>query len=82
MSLTIMKFMASSVGRWIRLGMGVMLIAAGVFVSQGVASVILVMAGIPPLMSGLMNYCPTAPILKAQEARKARERALAAKAHK
>lgn len=82
MALSIMKFMASSVGRWIRLGMGVMLIAMGIFFSQGIAAVILVVAGIPPLMTGIMNYCPTAPMIKAQEAKKARERALAAKAQK
>jgi hypothetical protein len=82
MALSIMKFMASSVGRWIRLGMGVMFIAMGIFFSQGIAALILVVAGIPPLMSGLMNYCPTAPMIKAQEAKKAREREMAAKAQK
>lgn len=71
--LKVAKFMASSTGRWVRLGMGVVMIGAGALVVQGVGGLLLALAGIPPLISGTLNYCPVAPMLKLQAAQKSRE---------
>lgn len=57
------KFMAGFVGRAIRVILGLVMIAVGLFAVQGTAGIILAVVGILPVAAGVFNFCAIAPIL-------------------
>lgn len=58
------KWMASPVGRWLRIVAGIVLIAAGVYV-QGGWGLVLGLVGAVPLLAGIFNVCVFAPLFGA-----------------
>lgn len=58
------KWMASPVGRWLRVVAGIALIAAGIYV-QGAWGVVLGVVGAVPLVAGIFNVCLFAPLFGA-----------------
>ena len=61
----LIKFLASSTGRWIRAIAGVVLIAVGLLVVKDTAGLILAVVGLVPLLAGLLDFCVFAPLFGA-----------------
>jgi hypothetical protein len=55
-------FIAGSTGRIVRIVAGLILVALGLWATQGVASWILVIVGLVPLLAGLFDRCVFAPL--------------------
>jgi hypothetical protein len=55
------RFIASSTGRLVRVVAGLVLIALGVWVVQGVGAWILIIVGLVPLVAGVFDWCVLAP---------------------
>ncbi len=60
--MSLIKFLASTTGRWVRIIAGLVLIAAGLFVIQNTAGIILVVVGLVPLLAGILDFCVFAPL--------------------
>jgi len=58
-------FMATPLGRGLRIVFGAVLIYLGLSVLQGVGGTVLALLGILPLTTGLLNLCVLAPLLGA-----------------
>jgi len=58
------QFMSTPVGRGIRVVAGLLLIALGI-AAGGVGGAILVVVGILPILTGALNVCVLAPMLRA-----------------
>ncbi|HEY1906366.1 MAG TPA: YgaP-like transmembrane domain [Myxococcaceae bacterium] len=58
-------FMASPLGRGLRIVVGALLIYLGLSVIRGVGGTALALFGILPLTTGLLNLCLLAPLLGA-----------------
>ena len=58
------RFMAGSVGRGARVVLGLALIAWGILLGSA-GGFILAIVGLAPLLTGISNVCPIAPLLKA-----------------
>jgi uncharacterized membrane protein HdeD (DUF308 family) len=61
----LIKFLASTTGRWIRMIAGVVLIVVGLFVMQNTAGIILAVVGLVPLVAGVFDFCVFAPLFGA-----------------
>ena len=61
----LIKFLASTNGRWIRIIAGVLLIALGIFVVQNTGGIILAVVGLVPLLAGVFDVCVFAPLFGA-----------------
>ncbi|MGZ6133038.1 MAG: YgaP family membrane protein [Myxococcaceae bacterium] len=59
------EFMASPLGRGLRVVFGGVLIYVGLSVVQGVAGTIIAAAGIVPIATGLLNVCLIGPLIGA-----------------
>ena len=59
------EFMASPLGRGLRVVVGGVLIWVGLSVVQGVAGTILGFVGIVPIATGLLNVCLLGPLIGA-----------------
>ncbi len=59
------KFMASPIGRGVRIVVGLAMIGAGLFVVGDVAGIILAVVGVLPLAAGALNFCAISPIIGA-----------------
>ena len=59
------EWMASPLGRGLRVVFGALLIYVGLAVVQGVGGVLLAAFGAVPIATGLLNVCPIAPLLGA-----------------
>lgn len=57
------KFMASGIGRIVRIVAGIALIAAGLLLVQDVGGIIMAVVGLVPLLAGVFNVCVIAPVL-------------------
>ena len=57
-----MKQNVGRVDRWIRIGIGVVLLSLVVFLSGGIRWIGLI--GLIPLITGLVGYCPIYSLLK------------------
>lgn len=62
MGKSIAKFMASSVGRIVRIAAGIVLIALGLLVVKDTAGIILAVVGVLPILAGVFNFCLIAPL--------------------
>ena len=58
------RFMASPIGRGIRVVAGLVIIVAGLVIGSA-GGYLLAAVGLVPLMAGLLNVCVIAPVLKA-----------------
>ena len=56
------SFLASSIGRIVRIVAGIALIALGFFVLQGTTGIIVAVIGAVPLLAGLFDFCIFAPL--------------------
>lgn len=56
------KFMASTLGRSIRIVAGLALIGLGWFTVRGTGGVVLMVAGLVPLLAGIFDVCVFAPL--------------------
>lgn len=59
------KFMASGIGRVIRIVAGIALIALGLLVVQNTTGIILAVVGLVPLLAGSLDFCVFAPLFGA-----------------
>lgn len=59
---TFFRFIAGPVGRLIRAIAGVVLIAIGLWLVQGVVGWILAIVGLVPLLAGIFDRCVFAPL--------------------
>ncbi|HTS82062.1 MAG TPA: DUF2892 domain-containing protein [Myxococcaceae bacterium] len=59
------EFMATPLGRGIRIAAGALLIYVGLNVVQGVPGTVLAVVGIAPIVTGLLNICLLGPLLGA-----------------
>lgn len=56
------KFMTGTIGRLIRIALGLILIVWGVYYSNVTPNWILIIIGIIPLSAGIFNFCLLSPI--------------------
>lgn len=59
------QFMATPMGRGIRVVAGIVLIALGLLVVEGTGGIILAVIGILPIFAGAANVCLVAPLIGA-----------------
>ncbi len=59
------SFMASGLGRGLRIVAGLVLIAVGFFAVGGTAGYVLCVVGLVPIAAGVFNVCLVGPILGA-----------------
>ncbi len=59
------SFMASPVGRFVRVVAGIALIAVGLLVVKDTAGIIMAVIGLVPLAAGLFDFCVFAPLFGA-----------------
>jgi hypothetical protein len=59
------KFMATGLGRALRMVAGLVLIGCGMFFAHGVTEVVLGIVGIAAFAAGLFNVCLIAPLIGA-----------------
>ncbi len=62
--MSLARFMASPVGRGIRVAVGIALIIAGLAIGS-TGGYVLAVVGVAPLLAGALNVCVLAPLLKA-----------------
>ncbi|MEJ2266894.1 MAG: DUF2892 domain-containing protein [Anaerolineales bacterium] len=58
----VFRFLASNVGRWVRIIAGVVLILGGSWLIEGIWSWILIIVGFIPFVAGVFDWCFFAPI--------------------
>jgi hypothetical protein len=56
------RFMAGSAGRTVRIVAGLILVAVGIWVVQGIGGWVLVIVGLVPLLAGAFDRCVFAPL--------------------
>jgi len=59
------KFMASSAGRITRVVAGIVIVALGLLVIQGVSGFVVAVVGLVPLLAGMFDFCVFAPLFGA-----------------
>lgn len=59
------KFMASPVGRIVRIVAGIVLVALGLLVMHGAGGIVVAIVGMVPLVAGLFDFCVFAPLFGA-----------------
>jgi hypothetical protein len=58
------RFMASPIGRLVRILAGIALIALGLAGLGGTAGIIVAVVGLVPLLAGLFDFCVFAPLFR------------------
>lgn len=58
----LVSFMASGIGRVLRIIAGIALIALGLLVLQGTFGIVVAVVGLVPLLAGLFDFCVFAPL--------------------
>jgi len=61
----VVKYLASPVGRIIRVVAGIVLVVLGLLVVKNVGGIILALVGLVPLVAGLFDFCVFAPLFGA-----------------
>jgi uncharacterized membrane protein HdeD (DUF308 family) len=62
----LIKFLASTTGRWVRIVAGIVLIVVGLLVIQnGTVGIIVAVIGLVPLVAGVVDICVFAPLFGA-----------------
>lgn len=57
-------FLASSIGRIVRIVAGVLLVAWGLLGLGGTAGIVVAVIGLVPLIAGLFDFCVFAPLFR------------------
>ena len=60
----LIKFMASTTGRIVRVVAGIVLIAWGLLGLTGTTGIIVAVIGLVPLLAGLFDFCVFAPLFR------------------
>ena len=60
--MSMIKFLASMTGRWVRIVAGLILIVIGLLVIQNAVGIILAVVGLVPLLAGIFDLCVFAPL--------------------
>jgi hypothetical protein len=63
--MSLIKFLASATGRWVRIIAGIVLVALGLFVVRDTVGIIIAVVGLVPLAAGIFDFCVFAPIFGA-----------------
>ncbi len=63
--MSIIKFLASTTGRWICVIAGAALVIIGLLVLQNTVGIIVAVIGLVPLLAGLFDFCVFAPLFGA-----------------
>jgi len=63
--MSLIKILASSTGRLVRIVAGIALIAVGLLVMQNTAGIVIAIVGLVPLLAGLLDVCLFAPLFGA-----------------
>ena len=63
--MALVDFLASSIGRWVRIAVGVVLVAIGLLAVGGTAGAIVAVIGLAPLLAGMFDVCLVAPLFGA-----------------
>lgn len=62
--MSFLRFLASTAGRWTRIGVGLLIIVVGLAATSGAWLVALVLIGLVPLWAGETDHCVLAPLMK------------------
>jgi Protein of unknown function (DUF2892) len=60
--MSLIKFLASTTGRVVRIVAGIALIVVGLLIVQNTVGIILAVVGLVPLLAGLFDFCVFAPL--------------------
>ncbi|MBP8973220.1 MAG: DUF2892 domain-containing protein [Anaerolineae bacterium] len=60
--MALVDFLASSMGRWLRIVVGVVLILIGLLVIEGTGGIVVAIIGLVPLAAGAFDFCILAPL--------------------
>ena len=63
--MSLIKFLASATGRWVRIIAGVVLIVLGLLVVKDTAGIVVAVIGVVPLAAGIFDFCVFAPLFGA-----------------
>lgn len=63
--MSLIQFLASTTGRWIRGIAGVVLVILGLLVIQGTVGLIVAIVGLVPFLAGALDFCVFAPLFGA-----------------
>lgn len=63
--MSVARFMATGIGRALRIILGVVLIAVGLLAVGGTAGWIIALVGLIPIAAGAFNFCIIAPLIGA-----------------
>ncbi|MCZ7539003.1 MAG: DUF2892 domain-containing protein [Anaerolineae bacterium] len=61
--MALVDFMASPMGRWLRIVVGIVLILIGLLVIEGTGGTVIAIIGLVPLAAGAFDFCVLAPLL-------------------
>ncbi len=67
----LIKFLAGTTGRVVRIVAGIAMITVGLFALQNTTGTILAVVGLAPLLAGLLDFCVFAPLFGASFSGKA-----------
>ena len=59
------EWMATPLGRVLRVAAGTLLIYVGLAVVHGIGGIVLAAVGVVPIVAGLLNLCPIGPLIGA-----------------
>ncbi len=63
--MSLINFLASGTGRWVRIIAGIILIALGLLVVKETVGIIIAVIGVVPLAAGIFDFCVFAPLFGA-----------------
>jgi hypothetical protein len=63
--MALIKFLAGTTGRWVRIIAGIILIALGLLVVKETGGLVLAVVGLVPLAAGIGDFCVFAPLFGA-----------------
>ncbi|MBX3066484.1 MAG: DUF2892 domain-containing protein [Anaerolineae bacterium] len=63
--MSLINFLASSTGRWVRIAAGVVLIALGLLAIKDTGGLVVAVIGAVPLLAGVFDVCVFAPLFGA-----------------
>ena len=63
--MAVVQFLASKTGRYVRIGVGIILLILGIFVVQDTAGIVLTIIALVPLLAGIFDVCLIAPLFGA-----------------
>jgi hypothetical protein len=71
LAVSLIKFLASPIGRLVRIVAGIALIVIGLLGVKDTGGIVLAVIGLAPLLAGVFDFCVFAPLFGASFSRKA-----------